>query len=80
MTSKPSEQDKINDEILSSLHSILRQNRQIITKIDEQNNRIDDLEKTVGKKATLAGAMAGAVTSSLFAIGMEVVKAKFGGG
>lgn len=36
-------QDQINDEILSSLHDILHQNRQIIKKIDEQNGRIDTL-------------------------------------
>lgn len=83
MTSKPNEQDQINDEILSSLHDILGQNRQIIKKIDEQNGRIDNLENTVTKKATTAGAVAGAVaggaTSGVFMIAMEIVKAKFGG-
>lgn len=76
-------QDKINDEILSSLHDILGQNRQIIKKIDEQNVRIDNLENTVTKKATTAGAVAGTVaggaTSGIFMIAMEIVKAKFGG-
>lgn len=83
MTTKPNEQDKINAEILSSLHDILGQNRQIIQKIDEQNSRIDNLESTIAKKATIAGAIAGAVagtaTSGLFTIGMEIVKAKLGG-
>lgn len=78
-----SEQDQINAEILSSLHDILGQNRQIIAKIDEQNSRIESLERTVAKKATIAGAIAGAAagaaTSGIFSIGMEIVKAKFGG-
>lgn len=79
---KPS-QDKINDEILSSLHDILQQNRQIIQKIDAQNARIDSLEYHITKKATTAGAVAGAIagtaTSGMFTIGMEIIKAKFGG-
>lgn len=83
MTTKPNEQDKINAEILSSLHDILGQNRQIIQKIDEQNSRIDDLEQTVTKKATTAGAISGAVaggiTGGLAVACMEFVKLKFGG-
>lgn len=75
---KPS-QDKINDEILSSLHDILQQNRQIIQKIDAQNARIDSLEYHITKKATIAGAIAGTATSGMFTIGMEIIKAKFGG-
>lgn len=88
------EQDQINAEILSSLHDILGQNRKIVEAIDSQRThfdgqmhqvkqKIDDLEQTVTKKATVAGAIAGAVagtaTSGLFSIGMEIVKAKFGG-
>lgn len=77
------EQTPINEQILSSLHDILGQNRQILQKIDEQNDRIDHLEHSVSKKATIAGAISGAVagtaTSSLFTVGMEIVKAKFGG-
>lgn len=83
MTTELNEQDQINAEILSSLHDILGQNRKIIEKIDEQNGRIDNLEHSVTKKATTAGAIAGAVagtaTSGLFTIGMEIVKAKLGG-
>lgn len=83
MTTKLNEQDKINAEILSSLHDILGQNRQIIQKIDEQNSRIDDLEQNLTKKATIAGALAGFVGGTtgcgVFVLGMEIVKAKFGG-
>lgn len=94
MTTKPNEQDQINAEILSSLHDILGQNRKIVQAIDSQRThfdtemeqvkqKIDDLEQTVTKKATtagaIAGAMAGTATSGLFTIGMEIVKAKFGG-
>lgn len=83
MTSKPNEQDQINDEILSSLHDILGQNRQIIAKIDEQNHRIDNLESTLTKKATMAGAVAGTVSGSIASgvlmVGLELLKAKFGG-
>lgn len=79
MTAKLHEQDQINAEILSSLHDILGQNRQIIAKIDEQNSRIDHLEQTVAKKATIAGVVAGTATSSIFMVGMEIIKAKFGG-
>lgn len=87
-------QDQINAEILSSLHDILGQNRKIVEAIGGQRThfdgqmhqvkqKIDDLEQTVTKKATVAGAIAGAVTgtvtSGIFSIGMEIVKAKFGG-
>ena len=69
-------QQAVNAKILSSLDSIHNQNRQIAQKID-------DLEKSVTKKATFAGAISGAVagtaTSGMFNIGMEIVKAKFGG-
>lgn len=78
-----SDQDIINQQILSSLYNILGQNRQIIQKIDEQNIRIDHLESTVTKKATVVGAVSGAVagatTSGIFVVGMEIIKAKFGG-
>lgn len=88
------EQDQINAEILSSLHDILGQNRKIVEAISGQRThfdgqmhqvkqKIDDLEKSVTKKATFAGAIAGAVagtaTSGMFNIGMEIVKAKLGG-
>lgn len=69
-------QQAINAKILSSLDSIHNQNRQIAQKIE-------NLEQSVTKKATVSGAIAGAVvgtaTSGMFSIGMEIVKAKFGG-
>lgn len=76
----------INQKILTSLHDIHKQNQAIAKKIGEQNAdivaRIDHLEQSVTKKATIAGAMAGAIagvaTSGVFSIGMEFVKAKFG--
>ncbi|MDO4897070.1 MAG: hypothetical protein Q3971_06880 [Moraxella sp.] len=88
------EQDQINEQILSSLHDILGQNRKIVEAIDSQRTHFDDemhqvkqkidhLEQTITKKATTAGAIAGAVagtaTSSIFMVGMEIIKAKFGG-
>ncbi len=77
------EQTPINKQILSSLHDILGQNRQILQKIDEQNGRIDHLEQTVNKKATLYGALSGAIagtaSSGVFTVAMELIKAKFGG-
>lgn len=76
---QPNEQALINDKILSSLHDILGQNRQIIQKIDEQNSRIDHLEHAVTKKAIVYGAIAGTASSGVFTVAMEIVRAKFGG-
>lgn len=77
------EQAYINTEILSSLQDILEQNRKIIEKIDEQNGRIDNLEHSVTKKATTAGAISGAVAGGvscgLVMACMEFVKSQFGG-
>lgn len=72
-----SRQDSDNQQaILQSLDEIKAQNGEIVAKID-------NLEQSVTKKATVAGAIAGAVagtaTSGMFSIGMEIVKAKFGG-
>lgn len=76
-------QAQINNEILSSLHDILTQNRKIIAKIDVQNTRIDSLEHTLTKKATIAGALAGTLAGGsaggVMVIAMEIIKAKFGG-
>lgn len=69
-------QSFINAKILQSLSHIHAQNAQIAQKIDK-------LEHTVTAKATKAGAVAGAIagtaTSGLFTVGMEIIKAKFGG-
>ncbi len=62
----------------------------ILTKLDdikqethEVNQKIDDLEQHLTKKAMVAGGIAGAVsgtlTSGFFSFGMEVIKAKLGG-
>lgn len=94
MTTQPNEQDQINAEILSSLHDILGQNRKIVQAIDSQRThfdaemeqvkqKIDDLEQTITKKATTAGAISGAITGGvaggLAVACMEFIKLKFGG-
>ncbi len=68
-----------------------RKNDQIIiNKLDEiaqgtheVNQKIDDLEQHLTKKAVLAGGIAGAVSgtlsSSFFSLGIEMIKAKYGG-
>lgn len=69
-------QDLISEQIIGSLEQIHAQNEQISQKIDK-------LETHITKKATVAGAMAGAVTggltSGLVSLGIELIKAKFGG-
>lgn len=71
-----SEQVEINQQIIGSLDQIHAQNITIADKIDR-------LETHITKKATVAGAMAGAVTggvtSGLVSLGIELIKAKFGG-
>ncbi len=62
----------------------------IIAKLDEiaeetheVNQKIDDLEQHLTKKAMVAGGVAGAVSgtlsSSFFSLGIEMIKAKYGG-
>ena len=60
---------------------------QSLQKIQEQNERtlakIDHLEYTVTKKAAVAGAVAGAVSGGLsgavVTMGLDLIRAKFGG-
>lgn len=80
-------QDVINQKILAILHEIRIEHQENADKIIAQKaeiiERIDDLEESVTKKATIAGAVAGAIagaaSSGVYSIGMEFVKAKFGG-
>lgn len=68
-------QDKINEQIMQGLSDIKAQNSQI-------HEKIDALAKLT-KKATVAGAVAGAVTGSvtsgMVSVGIELIRAKFGG-
>lgn len=66
------QQQQVYEQILSSLESIHRQNQQISAKID-------NLEHTVTKKATIAGAIAGGLSGAIISTGIELIKLKFGG-
>lgn len=72
MTTHQQKQDDMNEQILSSLESIHEQNQQIYQKIE-------DLEHTVTKKATIAGAIAGGLSGAIISTGIELIKMKFGG-
>lgn len=67
---------KNHQQMMKVLGDIHEQNSEIVTKID-------NLEKTVTKKASIAGAVAGAITGSIsggvMGVGVELIKAKFGG-
>mgnify|MGYP000128393685 CR=1 FL=1 len=76
MSQNDIEQQQINEQIIGSLDQIHAQNIKIASKIDR-------LETHITKKATVAGAVSGAVaggvTSGLVSLGIELIKAKFGG-
>lgn len=65
-----------NQQMLSVLHKIHQQNIELFDKID-------NLETNMSKKAAYAGAIAGAftggVSGGVIGIGIELLKAKFGG-
>lgn len=69
---KPDEQD----EVVKLLGDIKSQNEQMMTQFDA-------LETNISKRATMAGAMAGAFTGgvggTVVSVGIELIKAKFGG-
>lgn len=73
---KDKSQLRFNERVIGTLQDIQAQNNEVLGKIDK-------LEATLTKKATMAGAMAGAVsggiTSGVIAVGLELIKAKFGG-
>ncbi len=65
-----------DDLILAKLDDIKQETHEV-------NQKFDELEQHLTKKAVLAGGVAGAVsgtlTSGFFSFGMEVIKAKLGG-
>lgn len=72
MTDRQLKQDVINEQILSSLESIHQQNQHI-------SHKLDNLEHTITKKATIAGAVAGGLSGAIISTGIELIKLKFGG-
>lgn len=61
-----------NQEIMCLLREIHAQNKQLIA-------RIDELEQTATKRGAIAGAVAGSFSGAIISIGLEIIKAKFGG-
>lgn len=66
------QQNEDSVKIISLLEDIQEQNSQIV-------NKIDGLESKVTKKAVVYGAMSGGFTATMLEIGIELIKAKFGG-
>lgn len=64
------------DEVMQLLGDIHRQNQTMM-------NQFDAIEASVTRRATMAGAMAGAFTGgvggTVVSVGIELIKAKFGG-
>ena len=64
------------DEVIQLLGDIKTQNQTMI-------QQFDTLETNISKRATMAGAMAGAFTGgvggTVVSVGIELIKAKFGG-
>lgn len=65
-----------SNEVVQLLGDIKAQNQTMM-------NQFDALETNISKRATMAGAMAGAFTGgvggTVVSIGIELIKAKFGG-
>lgn len=61
-----------NGEMMRLLMEIHAQNAQMLV-------RIDELEQTATKRGAIAGAVAGSISGAVMAIGIELIKAKFGG-
>lgn len=61
-----------NGEMMRLLMEIHAQNAQMLV-------RIDELEQTATKRGAIAGAVAGSFSGAIMAIGIELIKAKFGG-
>ncbi len=76
MTDQHTEQ-RTNDQIIINKLDEIKQDTQQV------NQKIDDLEQHLTKKAMVAGGIAGAVSgtlsSSFFSLGIEMIKAKYGG-
>ena len=64
------------DEVIQLLGDIKAQNHTLM-------QQFDTLETNISKRATMAGAMAGAFTGgvggTVVSVGIELIKAKFGG-
>lgn len=61
-----------NGEMMRLLMEIHAQNAQMLV-------RIDELEQTATKRGAIAGAVAGSFSGAIMTIGIELIKAKFGG-
>lgn len=65
-----------DDEVIQLLGDIKAQNQTMM-------QQFDTLETNISKRATMAGAMAGAFTGgvggTVVSVGIELIKAKFGG-
>lgn len=65
-----------DDEVIQLLGDIKAQNQTMMM-------QFDTLETNISKRATMAGAMAGAFTGgvggTVVSVGIELIKAKFGG-
>ena len=61
-----------NGEMMRLLMEIHAQNAQMLV-------RIDELEQTATKRGAIAGAGAGTFSGAIMTIGIELIKAKFGG-
>ncbi len=73
-----------NDQIMiDKLNEIAGKTSDIAKETHEVNQKIDDLEQHLTKKAIIAGGIAGTVSgtlsSSFFSLGIEMIKAKYGG-
>ena len=72
----PQAQTDAPDEVMQLLGDIKSQNETMI-------QQFDALETNISKRATMAGAMAGAFTGgvggTVVSVGIELIKAKFGG-
>ncbi|MDO4434860.1 MAG: hypothetical protein Q4B71_00395 [Cardiobacteriaceae bacterium] len=61
-----------NPEIMRLLREIHGQQQQLL-------NRIDELEQTATRRGAVAGGVAGSISGAMVTIGIEMIKAKFGG-
>lgn len=65
-----------HEHIVLMLHDIHQQNTQMLGKVD-------DLEEKIAKRAVVAGGIAGALSGGIggtvVTVGIELIKAKFGG-
>lgn len=58
-------------EILPILQEIHQQNKEMLV-------RIDSIEQSATKRGAVSGAVAGGLSGSIAAVGIELIKAKFG--